>query len=496
MAVSAGAANFDGASEVEVDSSGNIYVTGGFELSVDFDPGPGSQIAGSVGGRDAFVWKLDSAGNLIWVETFGSSGFESASCAAIDSTGTALYVGGTFEGTADFGGTVLTSAGLNDIFVAKLDAASGGPIWARAMGGPSIDTALALARDSNDNVYTTGYFNGTADFDPGPGTANRTSAGLQDVFVSKLDGAGNFVSVAHASGPASQDVGNGIAVDSGDNVYVTGVFYGTVDFDPGPSTAFLNSHVPSGTFVDADAFVWKLDSAGNFASVRLTGGPELSLPDQGRGIAVDASGEIVSVGNFAGSADFDTGASVASLVSAGQTDTFVLRTVQATPTTPQLLRLIDSPDPGPKNGTLTLSTQDIRIVAGGSNVASVSFYRDKNGNGTLQVGTDTFLGTDTNGSNGWSLTTTAPNKNGIYTYFAQAKDSSNVAGNVVSARNRVGPGGPVASMISSRDRAAAGVDLVLDRYYTDDREDRNDSASPSHLSARSLAELLRTRSRR
>lgn len=68
------------------------------------------------------------------------------------------------------------------------------------------------------------------------------------------------------------------------------------------------------------------------------------------------------------------------------------------------------------------------------------------------------------GSTGCSLPRTAPNNTAIYTYFAQVKDSSNVAGNVVSASNRVGPGGSVASMIFSRDRAAASVDLVIDRY--------------------------------
>lgn len=104
---------------------------------------------------------------------------------------------------------------------------------------------------------------------------------------------------------------------------------------------------------------------------------------------------------------------------------------------------------------------------GGSNVASVSFYRDKNGNGTLEVDTDTLLGTDTDGSDGWSLATTAASKNSITSYFAQAKDSSNVTGNVVSARNRVGPGGPVAAIVASRDRYV-GIDQIIASRYSDD----------------------------
>lgn len=163
-------------------------------------------------------------------------------------------------------------------------------------------------------------------------------------------------------------------------------------------------------------------------------------------LALDSGGNVYTAGNFTGSVYFDIGTNTANLNSnGGSADIFVVKTTQELPTSPQLSRLTDSPDPAPKNGPLTLTANAVRIVAGGSNVASVSFYRDTNGNGTLEVGTDTLLGTDTNGSNGWSLTTTAPNKNGITTYFAQAKDSSNVVGNVVSARNRVGPGGPATS---------------------------------------------------
>ena len=89
--------------------------------------------------------------------------------------------------------------------------------------------------DASGNVYTTGYFQGTVDFDPGAGTFNLTSAGLQDIFISKLDAAGNFVWAKQLGGTLN-DVGYSIALDTSGNVYTTGFFRDTVDFDPGAGT--------------------------------------------------------------------------------------------------------------------------------------------------------------------------------------------------------------------------------------------------------------------
>src|SRR6185503_12423147 len=105
-----------------------------------------------------------------------------------------VYTTGFFQGTADLdpgGGTFnLTSAGGNDVFVSKLDS-SGAFAWAVRWGGTSDDLGRSMTVDGSVNVYTTGIFQGTADFDPGGGTFNLTSAGSNDVFVSKLDSSGN-----------------------------------------------------------------------------------------------------------------------------------------------------------------------------------------------------------------------------------------------------------------------------------------------------------------
>ena len=89
--------------------------------------------------------------------------------------------------------------------------ASGDFLWAKGMGGTSEDSGNSIALNSSGNIYTTGGFAGTADFDPGVGVANLTSAGSSDIFVSKLDSSGNFV-WAKGMGGTAYDEAYGIAV--------------------------------------------------------------------------------------------------------------------------------------------------------------------------------------------------------------------------------------------------------------------------------------------
>ncbi len=135
--------------------------------------------------------------------------------------------------------------------------------WAKAMGGTGVDAGSSIAVDASGNVYTTGDFRGTADFDPGIGTFTLSSAG-SDIFISKLDAAGNLV-WAKAMGGTSSDGGNSIAVDASGHVYTTGRFGGTADFDPGVGTFTLTS-AGSG-----DIFISKLDIsfAGNSSRLKV-----------------------------------------------------------------------------------------------------------------------------------------------------------------------------------------------------------------------------------
>ena len=308
---------------IAVDSAGNVYTTGLFSGTVDFDPGTGTYNLTSAGWADIFVSKLDSSGNFGWAKRMGGTSGDWGLGIAVDSAGN-VYTTGVFRGTADFdpgpGTYNLTEAGGGDIFVSKLDS-SGNFVWAKSVGGGTSldsDKGRGIAVDSVGNVYTTGWFSDTVDFDPGTGTYNLTSAGSYDIFVSKLDSSGNFV-WAKSMGGTSGSRAHAIAVDSAANVYTTGLFSGTVDFDPGAGTYNLTS--TDSPYNESDIFVSKLDSGGNFVWAKSMGG---TSGDWGLGIAVDSAGNVYTTGVFRGTADFDPGAGTYNLTLAGdERDIFV-----------------------------------------------------------------------------------------------------------------------------------------------------------------------------
>ena len=241
--------DYDEGYSIAVDSSKNVYTTGFFVGTADFDPGVGIFNLISAEGRDIFVSKLNVDGSFVWAKSIGGTdGNDEGSDIALDSYGN-VYTTGYFRATGDFDPGVgvfnLTSAGLGDIFVSKLDT-NGNFVWARNMGGTDGDEGKSIAVDSSGNVYTTGYFNGTADFDPGADTFNLTSAGI---FVSNLDSNGNFTWAKGMGGISYYDVGYCIILDSSDNVYTTGSFWGTADFDPGAGIFNLTSTGNSDIFV-------------------------------------------------------------------------------------------------------------------------------------------------------------------------------------------------------------------------------------------------------
>ena len=301
---------------VALDGADNVYTVGTFSGTIDFDPGAGTFNLTSAGDRDIFVSKLDANGDFLWARAMGGSTFDAATAVTLDGAGN-VYTVGAFSGTVDFdpgAGTFnLTSAGSRDIFVSKLDSA-GNFVWAAAMGGPVSDSATAVALDGAGNVYTVGDFRGTADFDPGSSTFNLTTAGQADIFVSKLDSAGNFVWAATMGG-SSPDGASGGALDCAGNVYTVGSFSGTADFDPGATTFNLTSAGGD------DIFVSKLDSTGNFVWAVAMGSIESDFITGD--VAVDCAGNVYTVGDFRGTADFDPGAGTFNLTSAGRADIFV-----------------------------------------------------------------------------------------------------------------------------------------------------------------------------
>ena len=264
----AGGTGYDGGLGIEVDASGNSYVTGDFSGTVTF----GSTTLTSRGNSDIFVAKLDSSGNWLWAKKAGGKGYDKGHGIAVDAVNN-IYVTGIFEGSATFGSTTLinkSSEYYYDIFIAKLDS-SGNWLWAQNAGGTGSDWGNGIAVDASGNSYVTGYFDSDATF----GSTTLTSNGGNDIFVAKLDSSGNWLWAKNA-GASDTDSGNGIAVDASGNSYVTGYFLSTATFGDITLTSY------GGT----DIFIAKLDSSGNWLWAKNAG----RTGGEGNGIAIDNNG--------------------------------------------------------------------------------------------------------------------------------------------------------------------------------------------------------------
>jgi len=205
---------------VDVTPTGDIVAVGAFEDTIDFVNGP----MASTGSFDIFVAKFDPFGKPIWSRRFGDASWQSAYAVGVDSTG-AIYVGGTMSGAADFDGTVLTSAGSNDAFLAKLDP-DGKVVWAQIHGDAVNQSIRRIEVTKTNLVVVGGEFYGSMQLGVNTLTANGSS---QDVFVARFDGSG-FHSASRAFGGPLTETLRGLALDSADRVYITGGFDDVVNF--------------------------------------------------------------------------------------------------------------------------------------------------------------------------------------------------------------------------------------------------------------------------
>ncbi|MBN8691720.1 MAG: SBBP repeat-containing protein [Bacteroidetes bacterium] len=302
---------------VTTDKFNNVYTTGLFHGTADFDSSPGQYTLTAIAG-DVFVQKSDSAGNFIWAKQIGGTSGEYGKSIKTDNAGN-VYICGYFQGVADFdpgiGTYTLSSSGQYDCFVMKLDAA-GNFVWAKKVGGTLQDYCYGLSLDQNNNVIITGYFNSaTVDFNPGTGVYNLSTAGNYDCFILKLDNSGNFL-WAHKFGSTSYDYSESVTIDNSDNVIIAGYFVGTVDFDPGPTVFNLTSGSSS-----ENAFILKLSSAGNFIwakTIQSTGNSQInSVSCQGNNLLVG--------GTFLGQCDLDPSAAQYTLNCLSTADAFLAK---------------------------------------------------------------------------------------------------------------------------------------------------------------------------
>lgn len=262
-----------------------------------------------------FVSTYTSAGTLIpnatgtgtTTRVFGGSSSFRIHELKTDSAGN-LHLSGTFSGTADFspGSPIfnLTSDPEGSAFLMKLTP-TGTLAWARAFAKELEPAGIVV--NSAGAVFLTGSFSGTEDLDPGPGVTSVTSAGAKDVYVTRLGPTGNLVmhrqiGSSGAAGLHSAEAAD-IAPDLAGDLYVTGSFRGSVDFNPAPGTAAHTKAIRTST-EGSSPFVLKLSAIGEFRWTQAFVGTESS---EALKIAVDAAGLVTTIGKFSGQMDFDGG---------------------------------------------------------------------------------------------------------------------------------------------------------------------------------------------
>ncbi len=430
------------------DPSGNTYLTGEIYGTVDFDPGSGVFELTSLGNDDVFFCKLDPDGNFAFAKLIGSAGAdEQPKDIKVDATGN-IYLSGSHRGLLDFdpgAGTFTTPIPAGEIgtFYCKYDP-SGNLVWAKTIHYPGISGYTnwpggeSIVLDATGNIYSCGAFRQTMDFDPGVATFNLSSNGgnEEDAYILKFDNNGGFL-WAKNFGNAGDESTTSIDLDGSGGVYITGLYGGTVDFDPGAGVNDLgggrlyvskfdvsgnyywtrtfggsymltpmlmsddaNVYVTgafalgpqdfdpgSGTFnLDAevyDTFTTKLTDDGDFVWAVSYGSPtDFETPG---GTVMDDIGNVYTIGSFGGTSDFDPGSCVYNVVGKGGPDAFTIKLKQATSISAPTITSF-APSVGPIGSAVTITGTNFSATPASN---AVKFFNNKTA--TVTASTTTSL---------------------------------------------------------------------------------------------------------
>ena len=245
-----------------VENDNAIFIAGGFEGIVDFDPGPDTYELTSHGEFDAFLCSYSQDGDFISGISWGSIEDEETGCLNIDGSGN-IWLVGTFNDDVDFdpgsGTDIYTSNGYADFFLSKFDA-DFNYLFCCTWGSEKNEEleGLKIVSDPSDTIYLCGNYKTSMDIDPGPDSEFVYGNGSSyNFFISKFDPTGNFLHVTALIGPDSHHCYD-LDVDSNGNAFVCGNFCNYLDFDPGPG---FDVHESFGNY---DAFILRLNPDGTW----------------------------------------------------------------------------------------------------------------------------------------------------------------------------------------------------------------------------------------
>jgi hypothetical protein len=294
-AVAASGSNNSNGNSIALDTAGNIYIAGTYSVSLDIS---GYHLT-SNGSDEVFAAKFSNNGSLLWISSAGGTGFDRGNGITVGNN-SQVFICGECSASASFGSYNLLSG---NAFVAKLSSTDGS--WLGVLG-IAAGACNAIAKDSGGNLCVTGDFNT-------PGAYYFGSIYVYgSVYTAKLDSNLNWIWAKGTNGNHHLD----IAVDSSDNVFVTGYFMGTITYSaPWPSPHTLTS---AGGY---DIYILKFNSAGTGQWVRRAGSSD---NDMGYGVTADNGGNVYITGYFAMNADFGS-FTLATQVLNGTLDIFVAK---------------------------------------------------------------------------------------------------------------------------------------------------------------------------
>lgn len=317
---SGGAANED-ATSIKIDNFNNIYIVGSYNYA-DFDTGPGQDIYLSTDNgnhKDGFVLKINNYGDYQWVKTFKSADHVVVTSIDIDDLGN-LYLAGRYEGILDMdpSNSVQNSPisnGSFDAFLVKLDL-NGNFIWGIGFGGAGYDNPN-FVKCIDTAVYIGGTIIGNQDLDPSSGFDNQTVLGSSDGYVAKYNQDGSYLNSYKIGGSTDTETEEVYRVLEGPNgnLFLTGSFLDTTDFNNGSSTAISTSNG------NLDAYI--LEITPNFQYVN-----HLTIGDNGSEksakVIFNSNNAMIFTGVFSSSwLDFNPYIGIDSQSSSGNEDVFV-----------------------------------------------------------------------------------------------------------------------------------------------------------------------------
>lgn len=287
-AKTAGGAYGDGANDIAVDASGNVFITGYFKsrylrfgsLTV-FSANNSS--ANLFTWTDFFVAKYDASGNPVWAKSAGTASLDDAKGICVDGGNNVLVAGQYYMGSMAIGSTTVVGTAANNLFIAKYDN-SGNVLWSKTATGSGSGAvnhyAAGITTDASDNIYFTGNFIASTLTIGSVTVAKKGGLSATDFLIAKLDPLGNTAWVQNGGGGTA--LGTGVVRDNNDNIYVTGYFTGTecvfgLDSVKNKNTGGNNEDIFVAKYSSAGTLDWATGAGGNFRDIS-------------NGIAVDQGG--------------------------------------------------------------------------------------------------------------------------------------------------------------------------------------------------------------